>query len=235
MYYFYNHSSKIPAWFWLACTPFLGGLVISYCADKIKTPNFIRLGFTSVVISFIVLLVGSYYLVILVWLVQIITAFYLTQRLDSILSTNQTVFQSLKNRKRREEEQVKIDINTCSKHDLVYYLNLPIVYANNIDAIRREGYLFTNVEELHDIASLPPNYITKLSPFVTFSYDINKEFDVSWRRLNSYSLERLIKDGLEDKVAQKIVKERETNGAYKSIIDIQKRTGLPLSLYHHLI
>ena len=231
MYCFYKNFSKIPTWFWLAFIPFFGGLVIVYCADKIKHPNFIRLGITSIVMSFIGCLVGSYYLIILMWLVQIVTAFYIPQRLDAILSTNQTLFQSINNRYQRE----KININTCSKHDLVHCLNLPIVYANNIDAVRREGYLFTNVEELHEIANLPANYITKLSPFVTFSYDINKEFDVSWRRLNSYSIERLIKDGLEEEVAKKIVKERQINGAYKSIIDIQKRTGLPLILYHHLI
>lgn len=57
---------------------------------------------------------------------------------------------------------------------MVYYLNIPIVYANNIDAIRRQGYLFSHVEELHKIASLPVNYITQLSPFITFSYDISK-------------------------------------------------------------
>ncbi|ACK65025.1 TM2 domain containing protein [Rippkaea orientalis PCC 8801] len=133
------------------------------------------------------------------------------------------------------KKQTKIDINTCSKDELVYQLNLPIFYANDIDAVRRSGYLFTHVEELHEIAGLPENYIKKLAPLVTFSYDINKEIDVSWQRLNVYSIDQLMRDGLDAKVAQKIVQERDKNGVYKSVIDIQHRTGLPVNYYRHLI
>ncbi len=229
MFNFSNHS---PKWFWFAFLPFFGGLAIAYVGNKFKNNNLIGLGVTSVIMSFIL---GYSEVVLLIWLAQIGTAFYLKKQWDVRSGNNQNSLKARRTRKLSGNPQEKIDINTCSKDDLVYCLDLPIVYANDIDAIRSQGYLFTHVEELHEIAGLPENYIRKLSPLVTFSYDINKEADVSWRRLNSYSLEELIQEGLDTKVAQKIVEERQINGGYKSVIDVQIRTGLPLNSYRHLI
>ena len=69
----------------------------------------------------------------------------------------------------------------------------------------------------------------------TFSYNINLEVPTSWRRVNSYSQEELIQAGLETRVAAKIIQERETNGIYRSALEISKRTGLPLTTFQHLI
>jgi DNA uptake protein ComE-like DNA-binding protein len=77
--------------------------------------------------------------------------------------------------------------------------------------------------------------LRKISPLVTFSYDINREVDISWRRMNSYSKEQLIEAGLDAVVADKILAEREANGLYRAAIDIRSRTGLPLRSFEHLI
>jgi ABC-type antimicrobial peptide transport system permease subunit len=68
-----------------------------------------------------------------------------------------------------------------------------------------------------------------------FSYDINKDFAVSWRRLNLYSIPQLIECGILPNIAEKIVAEREKNGLYNSVIDVKNRTGIPINHYHHLI
>ncbi|HAC65807.1 MAG TPA: comEA protein [Cyanothece sp. UBA12306] len=227
-----NYSQKNPLWFWLAFIPVFGCLAISYGGRKLKKNNIIFLGILGFIAS-IIIYDSSFILAI--FLSQIGTAYYLKERWIVTSRNNPTFFSARNTRNLDRMNQEKIDINTCSKDELVYHLNLPIVYANDIDTVRRSGYLFTHVEELHEIAGLPENYIKKLAPLVTFSYDINKEIDISWQRLNSYSIEQLIEDGLEKTIAQKIVDERNKNGIYKSVMDIQKRTELPIDCYRHLI
>ncbi|XWK85653.1 MAG: helix-hairpin-helix domain-containing protein [Phormidium sp.] len=121
----------------------------------------------------------------------------------------------------------KVDINNCSKDDLVNLLGLPIVYANDIESLQKEGYIFTHLEELHEIAGIPENYLPRLAPLVTFSYDYKKEAHSSWKRLNVMSVQELIASGLESEVAFQIVAERQKRGEYKSAIDIKRRTNLP--------
>jgi hypothetical protein len=57
-----------------------------------------------------------------------------------------------------------MDINIYSRDEMVWHLGLPILYANDIDAIRTEGYRFTCIEELSEIAGLPESYLPKLQP-----------------------------------------------------------------------
>jgi DNA uptake protein ComE-like DNA-binding protein len=129
----------------------------------------------------------------------------------------------------------KIDINTCSKHDLVYALGLSIVYANDIDAVRQEGHIFTHIEELSEIAGLPERYQRTLAPLVTFTYNLHHESDISWRRLNYCSVEELTGEGIEADIARRIVEERDKNGVYRSAIEVRNRAGVPLKTYQQLL
>nr|WP_273038627.1 helix-hairpin-helix domain-containing protein [Iningainema tapete] len=132
------------------------------------------------------------------------------------------------------QHRSKIDINQCSKNELVNSLGLPIVYANNIESLLNEGYIFTHPEELTEIAGIPENQVARITQLITFSYDYKKEADFSWKRLNTYSTEELISCGLDKAIATKIVTERQ-RGEYKSLIDVKQRTGLPLNTYIHII
>lgn len=125
----------------------------------------------------------------------------------------------------------KLDINNCSKDELVKVLGLPIIYANDIESLKNEGYIFTHVEELSEIAGLPESYIGKLAGKVIFTYNSNKELECSWQRLNVMSIDELVMAGLGGTIAQKIVAERENNGEYRSIIDIKRRTSIPFHSY----
>lgn len=225
-------NQKNPVWFWLAWIPIFGGIAIAYAGQKINNNYWIALGIGAVISC---LVLSSSPLTMMIWMAQICSSFHLKNQISSQKVINYSRSSNRKKASLRGNSQVKIDINTCSKDELVYELGLPIVYANDIESVRREGYIFTHVEELSEIAGLPENYITQISAFVTFSYDINKELDVSWRRLNSYSHDELIECGLDSKIAKIIIKERKKKGAYKSVIDVQRRTGIPLSYYHHLI
>lgn len=125
----------------------------------------------------------------------------------------------------------KLDINNCSKDELVRVLELPIVYANDIESLKNEGYIFTHIEELSDIAGLPKSYLGKLADQVFFAYNANQELEFSWQRLNVMSIEGLIASGLNSDLAQQIVAEREKNGEYRSVIDIKRRTSIPFHNY----
>jgi TM2 domain-containing membrane protein YozV/DNA uptake protein ComE-like DNA-binding protein len=124
-----------------------------------------------------------------------------------------------------------IDINNCSKDELVRTLEIPIIYANNIESLKNEGYIFTHMAELLGIAGMPESYLGKLAGKVIFTYNTNKEMACSWQRLNVMSIDELVMAGLSGNVAQKIVTERENNGEYRSVIDIKRRTNIPFHSY----
>lgn len=226
-----NKLKKIPQWIWYSLIPTFGSLAIIYAGNKAKIPKWIYIGIGFLVFS---ILLSSSKLIIFVWLAQITTAFsfkkiYLIRTASKRLSIN-----DLDNAKLIAQHQGKIELNSCSQDDLVYTLGLPIVYANDILSLAREGYIFTHLEELTEVAGIPASYLQKIEPLITFHYDLHKEADVSWRRLNSCSLNELIAYNIETSVAERIVTER-TKGAYKSLIDVRKRTGIPLSAYRHLM
>lgn len=138
-------------------------------------------------------------------------------------------------RKKQPRTIEKIDINSCSKDDLVYQLGLPIVYANDLDSLRNEGYIFTDLDQLEYVLGIPPLYIKKIENLVTFGLDYKKEAEYSWRKLNSLNVEELMTFNLSLEHAQTIVNERLKRGQYKSLLDVKKRTGIPLEIYHHLV
>jgi DNA uptake protein ComE-like DNA-binding protein len=128
----------------------------------------------------------------------------------------------------------KIEINSCSKNDLVNVLGLPIVYANDIDSLRAEGHIFTSLEELHDILEIPNSTLQKIAPMVVFSYDYRQESGYSWKRVNSMTADDLMAIGIESNIAIAIAEERQRRGEFKSIMDVKKRTGIPFSAYKQL-
>lgn len=227
---------KIPNWVWLSFVPIFGGLAIAYAGNKINNKNWswLGIGLTGVALVF-----ASSELVFFIWLAQIGTAFYLkTQIANSTHASNSSRGYAIPDRKTASSiasKKGQLDINTCSKDELVYELGLPIVYANDIEAIRNEGYMFTHLEELHEIAGIPENYLHKIEPLIIFGYHLHKEADISWRRLNAYSELELIECGIDAEIVKKIVEEREKNGFYRSLMDVKNRTGIPVRYYKSII
>lgn len=228
-----NWLKKTPNWFWWSFFPTFGGLAIAYAGRKSNTPAWTWLG---IGIAGVALVLTSSELGLLVWLFQIGTAFSIKKPfLIKTYPKRLPLPEDTETANLIAETRPKIEINSCSKDELVYGLELPIVYANNIESLRNEGYIFTYLEELSEIASIPESYLSRIAPLVIFSYDFKKETDFSWRRLNTLSQPELVACGLDSAVAQKIIEERKRRGAYSSLMDVRRRTGLPLSSYRHLI
>ncbi|MEH2283965.1 MAG: helix-hairpin-helix domain-containing protein [Nostoc sp.] len=223
---------QTPAWVWLSLIPTLGGFAIAYAGYKSKTNTWIVIGISTSVLA---LALSANGLAVVIWLAQIGLAFYLKKSyLVKIYPKNLPIPEEQELAKLVASTRDQVDINECSKHELVNYLGLPIVYANNIESLMNEGYVFTHVEELIEIAGIPEKQVARITPLITFGYNYKKEADFSWKRLNTYSTEELITCGLDGAIAEQIVAERQQRGEYKSLIDVKQRTGLPLTTYRHI-
>lgn len=225
--------NSIPNWVWWSFFPTFGGLALVYAGHKSKTPAWIALGLG---ITTAAIILSSYNVSAFIWIFQIGTAFYLKKRfLLKTIPKSQLTPEDTETAKLLAETRGQVDINTCSKDDLVYALGLPIVYANKIDAKRKEGYIFTQLEELAEVAGLPQNYLPRLAQLIIFNYKIQKSTDFSWNPINTLSTQELVDCGLDLTIAQKITAERERGGLYKTVGDVTQRTAISLDIYRHLL
>jgi hypothetical protein len=225
--------NKTPKWVWWSFFPGLGGLAIAYAGFKAKTPLWIAWGIGICLLSFAFNNSGISGLILIG---QVILAFSLKKEYNIKISPRGTLIpEDVETAELIAKVKGTIDINTCSKNDMVKVLGLPIVYANNIESLQNEGYVLTYLEELSEIAGIPENQVKKIAPLIHFCYDDKLEPHLSWRRINVLSVEDLILLGLSKKVAKQIVSERKKQGDYKSVIEVKQRTGLPFHSYRQII
>ena len=223
---------QTPSWVWYSFIPGFGGLAICYAGNKSNNRSWIGwgAGFTLAALA-----LSSTNFASIIWIAQIVTAFSFKKRyLIKTAPRGLLVPASATNAEELANIRGKIDINECTKDDLVRILGLPIVYANDIESLQNEGYIFTHAEELSEIAGVPESHVRRIAPMICFSYNYQKEPHFTWKRLNILSPEELIESGLDRVVAEKIVRERQIKGEYKSVVDVKRRTGLPFDSYRHL-
>jgi DNA uptake protein ComE-like DNA-binding protein len=225
---------QTPAWVWCSLIPTLGGLSIAYAGRKSNTSAWVYLGLGTCAAAFAL---GSYPIAAGIWMFQIAVAFSIKDQFlaRTLPSADYPAVGDRSIAQRLADVHGKVDINTCSKDEMVRRLGLPIVYANDIESIRNEGYQFTHLEELTEIAGLPENYLAKLQPLILFAYDVRKEEFFSWRRLNTCSVPELAAFGVTEEIAKTIVSDRLSRGDYRSVVDVKKRTGLPFRAYQSLL
>ncbi len=223
---------QTPQWVWLSCVPFIGGGAIAYAGVKCGSKIWIGIG-AGFVAAAIAIPSSSFWS--LLWFAQVGTAFALKREyLTKTYPKELPLPEDPKLFARIAATRPKIDINSCTKNDLVNVLGLPIVYANDLDSLRSEGHIFTSLEELHDVLGISNETLKKIASLVVFSYDYRQEAGYSWKRINSMTADELIDLGLEQKVAEAIAIERQQGGDFKSIMDIKRRTGVPFSAFKHL-
>jgi DNA uptake protein ComE-like DNA-binding protein len=223
-------SSPTPAWVWLSFVPVFGSMALVYAGNKANTATWMYLGAGILTVSLLSTSTAIFYAA---WMAQIFISFSLKGAFLRKTANNPELpgFHNLAQYQAMPISNAQLDINSCSKDELVRVLGLPIVYANDIESLKNEGYIFTHVEELSEVAGLPESYIGKLAGKVIFTYNSNKEMEYSWQRLNVMSIDELVMAGLGGTVAKKIVAERESNGEYRSVIDIKRRTSIPFHSY----
>ncbi len=223
-------NSPTPAWVWLSLVPVFGSMALVYAGNKANTAKWMYLGAGILTVSLLSTSSAVFYVA---WMAQIFISFNIKDAFLRKTAKNPELpgFHNLAQYQAMPIAKAQLDINSCSKDELVRVLGLPIVYANDIESLKNEGYIFTHVEELSEVAGLPESYIGKLAGNVIFTYNSNKEMEYSWQRLNVMSIDELVMAGLNGNVAKKIVAERESNGEYRSVIDIKRRTSIPFHSY----
>ena len=112
---------------------------------------------------------------------------------------------------------------------------MPIVYANEIEEIRADGVHFTEFDDLANLTSIPNDYLSKIKPYLKFEFDYTQETGNSWHKLNCLSEDDLISICVDKSAASVIVKVRHDKGDYTSLIDVKRKTGIPLSRYRHIL
>jgi Helix-hairpin-helix motif len=229
---------KIPNWIWWSLCPVFGGLTIAYAGYLTKTNKWIQIGAGMSALTLLASVCSLSWVVTLAIPIQIVVAMniknpYLIKSAPrgAILPNNRETAQLI------ADVRGKIDINKCSKDDLVHVLGLPIAYANNIELIKSEGYQFLHIEELTELADVPEHYCQTIEPLVSFYYYEQMETSdpINWQRLNVLPMSELVELGLDRSTAIAICNERQLHGAYRSLIEVRRRTGLPINLYKHLI
>jgi DNA uptake protein ComE-like DNA-binding protein len=228
---------RTPNWVWYALIPIFGGLAITYAGLKVRTKEWIGvgLGFVAVSIAVNVFVPDWSSIFAMVWLGQFIAAYSLKQEfLIKTYPKDLPIPTDMILAKKIATSRDKVEINNCNTHELVYNLGLPIVYANDIMALRNEGYVFTHAEELTELIGVPEQTVRRIAPMLTFSY-FSHDATTSWKRMNALSAEDLAAHGLNENVAIAIVAERQRNGEFRSLVDVKRRTGIPLQEYKILI
>jgi DNA uptake protein ComE-like DNA-binding protein len=227
---------RIPNWIWWSLCPVFGAVSIAYAGYLTKTDKWLQIGGGISAIVLLAALAGQSWLVYLAVPIQFGIAMsiknpYLIKSAPrgGILPTDRHTAQLI------ADVRGKVDINKCSKDELVHVLGLPIAYANNIELMKAEGYMFTHVEELTELADLPEKYSQAIEPMIAFNYYEKSANPIDWQRLNVLPMSELVELGLDRNSAAIICHERQIHGAYRSLVEVKRRTGLPIALYKHLI
>ncbi len=227
---------RIPNWIWWSLCPVFGAMPIAYAGYSTKTDKWLQIGGGMSAVVLLAALAGQSWLVYLAVPIQFGVAMsiknpYLIKSAPrgAILPTDRQTAQLI------ADVRGRVDINKCSKDELVHILGLPIAYANNIESLKAEGFMFTNAEELTELADVPEKYWQAIEPMIAFNYYEKSEDPIDWQRLNILPMSELVELGLDRHSATIICNERHSHGAYRSLVEVKRRTGLPIALYKHLI
>lgn len=162
---------QVPKWVWWSLCPLFGALTIAYAGYTTKTTRWLQIGIGMSAIALLAASCNQLWLVYLIVPAQFAVAINI-KNTYLIKSTPRGKILPTDRETAREIAEIKgkVDINQCSKDDLVYRLGLPIVYANKIEAIRAQGHMFTHVEELTTLAGIPSDLGHKIEPLIAFNY-----------------------------------------------------------------
>jgi Helix-hairpin-helix motif len=227
---------QVPDWVWWSLCPVFGALTIAYAGYLTKTQKWLKIGGGMSTILLLASLTSQSWLIYLAVPIQFAIAMsikntYLIKSAPrgAILPTDRETAKLI------ASIRGQVDINKCSKDDLVHILGLPIAYSNNIELIKSEGYMFTHIEELTGLADVPEKYCEAIEPLIAFNYYEKSLDPIDWQRLNILPMSELVELGLDRDSATIIRNERQLHGAYRSLVEVKRRTQLPINLYKHLI
>jgi DNA uptake protein ComE-like DNA-binding protein len=132
---------------------------------------------------------------------------------------------------------IKIDVNLASVDDWLRLPGISITQARNLVEITNSGIHFFCLEDLASALGVSVLKIQFWQPILYFAYYAPDSFHAPAKvNLNSATIQQLQTiPNLELGIAQKMILNRETNGAYRNLADLQKRLSLKPDFTYHLM
>lgn len=146
-------------------------------------------------------------------------------------------FQSLEEIAIAVELGIQIDVNQASVDDWLRLPGISIYQARNLVELTGIGVQFFCIEDVAAAISVPVQRLKPLQPILYFGYS-DPESLLSPQRVNpnTASVEQLEQIPLlESSLAQLIIQNREQNGFYRNLPDLQRRLSLNSQLISQLM
>lgn len=146
-------------------------------------------------------------------------------------------FQSLEEIHLAAELGIKIDVNQAGVDDWLRLPGLSIHQARSLTTLTQSGAQFHCIEDIAAALSLPLSRLRPLEPILQFCYYDADSLDVVQRlNPNQASIETLTRIPAVDLfLARAIVQNRQQQGAYRNLADLQQRLQLPAALTSDLM
>ena len=132
---------------------------------------------------------------------------------------------------------IKIDVNQASVDDWLRLPGISIHQARSLVELVGMGVQFLCLEDIAAAISLPIQRLKPLEPILDFSYYDTESLLTPGRvNPNTASVEQLVKiPFMEANLAQIIVCDRQQNGKYRNLVDLQHRLSLNSQLISQLM
>ena len=146
-------------------------------------------------------------------------------------------FQSLEEIRLAAELGIKIDVNQAGVDDWLRLPGLSIHQARSLTTLTQSGVQFHCLEDIAAALSLPLSRLRPLEPILQFCYyDANSLDTIQRLNPNQASIETLTRIPAVDLfLARAIVQNRQQQGAYRNLADLQQRLQLPAALTSDLM
>lgn len=163
--------------------------------------------------------------------------FYKNTIVKKIQSNPYYRFQSAIEVKIAGELGIKIDANRATVDDWLRLPGISIIQAKNLVEITNSGIHFLCLEDVASALGISPLQIQFWESVLYFGYYATDSF-ISPAKINpnNATLNQLKNiPNLEEEIAKKIIIERESNGKYLHIGNLQKRLNLSTDFAYHLM
>jgi DNA uptake protein ComE-like DNA-binding protein len=149
---------------------------------------------------------------------------------NKILSDPYYRFQSVEELVVAAQLGIRIDPNQATVDDWLRLPGFSIHQARALAELSRAGVKFYCIEDIAAALSISPARLEALNIIINFSYYDEDELEIATKQINpnTATIEALAKvPFIELSLAQAVIEDRLAGGAYRDIVDFQRRLNLP--------
>jgi DNA uptake protein ComE-like DNA-binding protein len=122
---------------------------------------------------------------------------------------------------------IKIDVNQASVDDWLRLPGISIHQARQLVALSQAGVAFYSISDLMAVLNIPLQRLQWLAPVLSFQY-YDRELALPSVKINQATADELTQiPQLSPELATEIVTQRERDGKFTDLINLQQRLGLP--------